>query len=139
MIERELTAGPLTLRLAFEPGGALCRVNLPAEVPENFDCATLRDLCGQLAAFPLSFSDGGPFARKVWEQMRRIPWGSALTYRELGEAIGSPLASRAIGQACGKNPLPIVVPCHRVIAETGPGGFSLGLAWKHKLLELESE
>src|SRR4051812_19593839 len=129
MIEREITAGPLTLRLAFDSAGALCRVDLPADVPENLDCATLRTLSEQLAAFPLSIEHGAPFARKVWERMRQIPWGSALTYRELGESIGSPLGSRAIGQACGKNRLPIVIPCHRVIAETGPGGFALGLLW----------
>ncbi|MES2572846.1 MAG: MGMT family protein, partial [Verrucomicrobiota bacterium] len=93
----------------------------------------------ELARLPLSFEGGTPFARKVWERMQRIPWGSALTYRELGESIGSPLASRAIGQACGKNQLPLIIPCHRVVAETGLGGFALGPEWKCKLLELESE
>jgi O-6-methylguanine DNA methyltransferase len=62
-----------------------------------------------------------------------------MTYRELASAVGSPRASRAIGNACAQNRLLIVVPCHRVLAESGLGGFRLGLAWKRRLLELESE
>jgi O-6-methylguanine DNA methyltransferase len=139
MTRRELRVGPLALTLSFNGEGHLCAVQIPVEVPENLDAATLREACSQLAAFPLCLEHGAPFARAVWEQMRAIPWGSALTYGELALQLGNPRAVRAVGQACGKNTLLLVVPCHRVLAQSGPGGFNLGLEWKHKLLELESE
>ena len=85
------------------------------------------------------FDDAPPFHRKVWQRLRKIPWGSALTYAEMATAVGSPRAFRAVGQACAANPLPIIVPCHRILAQSGLGGFSGGLDWKRKLLELESE
>jgi O-6-methylguanine DNA methyltransferase len=71
--------------------------------------------------------------------MLAIPWGSALTYGELAVAVGSPRATRAVGTACATNRLPLIIPCHRVLAADGPGGFSSGLEWKAKLLELETE
>jgi len=81
-----------------------------------------------------------PFARQVYEGARRIPAGRTMTYGELAKEINVPTASRAVGQALGKNPIPLIIPCHRVIAANNkPGGFSAhgGLWTKAKMLELE--
>ena len=79
-----------------------------------------------------------PFRKKVYRQLCLIPYGSVLTYKEIGENISLPNGQRAVGQAVGSNPLPIIVPCHRVVAQSGLGGFSLGLEMKRKLLAIES-
>lgn len=81
---------------------------------------------------------GTPFQRKVWLQIARIPRGQTRSYAWLARAIGKPKAYRAVAKACGANPLPIVIPCHRVIASDGSiGGFSGGIETKRKLLESE--
>lgn len=86
---------------------------------------------------PVAFH-GTPFQCAVWRELQRIPFGCTVSYRELGERMGRPAASRAIGGAVGKNPLLIFVPCHRVIrADGGLGGFSAGLDAKIALLERE--
>jgi methylated-DNA-[protein]-cysteine S-methyltransferase len=78
------------------------------------------------------------FTRKVLEQTARIPFGSVSTYREVATRAGSPLAVRAAGNALGSNPIPIVVPCHRVVRTGGGlGGYTGGIERKVKLLELE--
>ena len=118
--------------------GALHEVTLPKEVPENLTPTELSDMLAQLAKF-LRRSNGAPFTQRVWERMSQIPWGHALTYQELAEEVGSPLACRAVGQACAKNPLPLIVPCHRVLANEGLGGFAYGAAWKSALLAVETE
>lgn len=87
---------------------------------------------------PLDLAAGTPFQRRVWEAARRIPYGTAASYVDLARLAGHPRASRAVGNALGANPVPIVVPCHRVIhADQSIGGFSSGLTWKRFLLELE--
>jgi len=80
---------------------------------------------------------GSEFELRVWNALRAIPWGRTRTYGEIARAIGDPGAARAVGRANGRNPLPIVVPCHRVLSGTGLGGFSAGLEWKQRLLALE--
>jgi methylated-DNA-[protein]-cysteine S-methyltransferase len=81
---------------------------------------------------------GTPFQRRVWEGLRRIPAGETCSYGDLARAIGAPSATRAVGTANGQNPIPIVIPCHRVIAADGKlGGFSSGLPRKVWLLEHE--
>lgn len=86
---------------------------------------------------PLDLS-GGPFQAAAWEAMRAIPLGHVVTYAELAERAGSPRASRASGSACGANPVPLFVPCHRVVAASGGlGGFGGGLEMKRALLRLE--
>jgi O-6-methylguanine DNA methyltransferase len=81
---------------------------------------------------------GTGFQRRVWEELRRIPHGSTLTYGELAARLGVPRAARAVGQANGRNPIPIVVPCHRVVAANGRlGGFTGGVDIKEFLLGLE--
>ena len=78
------------------------------------------------------------FQRAVWAALRKIPRGGALTYFELARRAGHPRAARAAGSACGANPLPLFIPCHRAVAANGGwGGFSAGLAWKVLLLSGE--
>lgn len=81
---------------------------------------------------------GTPFQRTVWEAIRAIPYGQRRTYGELAAAVGRPHAARAVGQATGQNPLPLVIPCHRVVARGGLGGYAGGLALKAWLLEREA-
>ena len=80
---------------------------------------------------------GSEFELRVWNALRAIPWGRTRTYGEIARAIGEPGSARAVGRANGRNPLPIVVPCHRVVSEKGLGGYSGGLEWKQRLLALE--
>lgn len=96
---------------------------------------------GKLSVFqlPLHFV-GTAFQTQVWFALKSIPYGTTLSYRELAEIIGSPKAFRAVGNANGKNPLPILIPCHRVITHNGSlGGYSGGLERKHVLLSLETK
>ncbi len=83
---------------------------------------------------------GTVFERKVWEELKKIPLGTTKSYKQIAKAIGRPNASRAVANACGKNPKPIEIPCHRVIKSDGSlGGYSAqgGAETKRKLLELE--
>ncbi len=87
---------------------------------------------------PLDLSSGTPFQQNVWRALRKISRGKTRSYGEIAQAISKPKAVRAVGGACGANPIPIFVPCHRVLAANGkPGGFSGGLDWKRKLLARE--
>ena len=79
-----------------------------------------------------------PFQRRVWEATQMIPWGEVRTYSWVAEKVGAPKAPRAVGRALGANPLPIIIPCHRVVARNGGlGGYSSGLEMKKRFLELE--
>ena len=81
---------------------------------------------------------GTEFQKRVWDQLRRIPHGTTVTYGELARRIGDPKASRAVGLANGKNPISIIVPCHRVVGANGKlTGYAGGLPRKEKLLSLE--
>ena len=80
---------------------------------------------------------GTPFERQVWRALLQVPYGETRTYAWLARQIGRPRAARAVGQALGKNPLPLFFPCHRIVAVKGRGGFSGGLAIKEFLLRLE--
>jgi O-6-methylguanine DNA methyltransferase len=87
---------------------------------------------------PFDLSEGTAFQQAVWQAMSHIPTGQVQTYGELAAAIGKPKAVRAVGAACGANPIPVLIPCHRVIAAHGKlGGFSSGLHWKRRLLASE--
>jgi methylated-DNA-[protein]-cysteine S-methyltransferase len=94
---------------------------------------------GELECFgqPLA-PEGTAFQLKVWNQLCEIPYGETISYQELASRIGNPQASRAVGLANGSNPIPILIPCHRVIGSNGKlTGYGGGLAIKHKLLALE--
>ena len=82
--------------------------------------------------------EGTDFQRRVWAELRRIPFGETISYGELAARVGKPTASRAVGAANGRNPLPVVVPCHRVIGSSGRlVGYGGGLPTKQALLDLE--
>jgi len=84
--------------------------------------------------FPVRI-EGSRFQKRVWEIVRRIPYGAVITYGEIAKVLNT--SPRAVGIALSKNLLPIYIPCHRVIAKDGLGGFSEGLAWKKFLLKVE--
>jgi O-6-methylguanine DNA methyltransferase len=95
---------------------------------------------GKPMKLPYDLTQGTPLQRAVWLALTRIPYGQTISYSQLADVVGFPRAVRAVASACGANPLPLVIPCHRVVAKDGTlGGFSLGgLAVKEKLLALES-
>jgi methylated-DNA-[protein]-cysteine S-methyltransferase len=87
---------------------------------------------------PMDLSSGTNFQRKVWAALQTIPMGKTKTYAGVAAFIRKPKATRAVGGACGANPVPLIIPCHRVVAAQGRlGGFSSGLHWKRKLLDRE--
>jgi O-6-methylguanine DNA methyltransferase len=87
----------------------------------------------------IDLSNGTDFQREVWKALLQIKAGHTLSYGEVAEAIGRPGAVRAVGAACGANPIPVLIPCHRVLAAGKKiGGFSSGLDWKRKLLAREN-
>lgn len=87
---------------------------------------------------PLDLSRGTEFQKKVWRALLQIRAGETRSYSEIARAIGFPNAARAVGAACGANAIPVIVPCHRVLAaHQRLGGFSAGLKWKRLLLERE--
>ena len=94
---------------------------------------------GKRSAFDLPLDlEGTSFQLGVWEELLKIPYGSSLSYAGIARRIGNPRASRAVGAAAARNPLPIIVPCHRVIGSSGKlVGFTGGLPIKERLLELE--
>jgi len=95
----------------------------------------------QLKAFDLPLApEGTPFQQLVWGELLKIPYGETISYGELAHRIGNPKASRAVGLANGSNPIPIVIPCHRVIGSNGKlTGYGGGLPIKEKLLALEHQ
>ncbi len=118
----------------------------PVPAPEHpILCAAERQLneyfTGRRSDFELPLEPhGSDFQKKVWQALRKIPFGQTRSYREIAEAIGAAAAIRAVGRANGKNPLSIVVPCHRVIGSKGSlTGFAGGLPAKAALLALEAD
>jgi O-6-methylguanine DNA methyltransferase len=143
-----------TFRARFEASGALAQLLLPEESPPAGGEARPRRSSGSAEplvrqldeyaggarrAFELPLALAGtPFQLRVWEELRRIPYGATISYGELARRIGRPAAVRAVAQACGANPVPVVVPCHRVVGADGRlVGYGGGLPWKRFLLELE--
>ncbi len=83
---------------------------------------------------------GTPFQQKVWKALTMIPYGHTISYQELARQIGQPKASRAVGNANGKNPICLLIPCHRVVRSNGAlGGYAYGIETKAFLLKLEGE
>lgn len=124
----------------------------PAELdshwPQDAAHALLRQACAQLNAYfngrlqrfelPLDLSAGTPFQQQVWQQLSQISHGQRSSYGELARRLGRPQAVRAIGAAVGRNPLSIIIPCHRVLGHDGSlTGYAGGLPRKRALLELE--
>ena len=94
---------------------------------------------GQRQSFSLPLAPPGtPFQQRVWQELQCIPFGTTLTYRELAQRLGMPHAARAVGHANGRNPLAIVIPCHRLIGSDGQlRGYAGGIALKQRLLQHE--
>jgi methylated-DNA-[protein]-cysteine S-methyltransferase len=103
--------------------------------------AALKDILSGRAAEvlpPLDLTGGTEFQQAVWRELRKISFGKTRSYGEIARAIGKARAVRAVGSACGANPVPVLVPCHRVLAAHGKiGGFGGGLDWKRRLLACE--
>ncbi len=154
-----MTETPIgTLMLSAE-GGAVTGVRFAgsALIPETWeddaaDREVLLRLTEQLGEYfsgerqsfdvPISFDSAhapkiSPFRRRVWEALRTVPYGETVTYGELAAMTGNPRACRAAGSACGANPMLLLVPCHRVVASDGIGGFAGRLDVKRMLLMLE--
>ena len=88
--------------------------------------------------FPIDMTHGTSFQRQVWRAILRIPYGRVRSYRWVADRVGRPEYARAVGYALGANPVPIIVPCHRVVTSDGSlGGFTGGLSIKRRLLQLE--
>ena len=147
-------AAPIGMLRLFSDGEAL--IGLETAEQSNgrvrrADCtedhAPFREVCRQLDRYfareattfdvPLVLR-GTPFEQAVWAELRKIPFGATISYATLALCMGNPLAVRAVGRANGKNPVSIIVPCHRVIGSDGSlTGYAGGIACKRALLELE--
>ena len=145
--------GPVTIA---DNGSAITHLFIGASFTEMFDAEAnavrtetllIQEAHRQLEAYlkgtrqsfdiPLA-PNGTDFQQKVWNVLREIPYGTTQTYGAIARAIGSPRASRAVGTACGRNPILILTPCHRVIGTNGKlTGFAAGLDLKAALLKLE--
>lgn len=149
---------PIGDLLALSDGTALVHLGLPADRhptrpdlpepswrsgPDAVIDAVAEQLAayfaGELRGFDLPLAPAGTaFQQRVWAALRSIPYGTTATYRQIAEAVGNPAATRAVGTANARNPLPIIVPCHRVIGTDGSlTGYAGGLEAKRHLLTLE--
>ena len=139
-----------TVSITEDGHGMITGVYLPcSNLPSMDQCETpaLKEaakqineyLAGKRTEFDLDlYYDGSDFRSRVMEELNRIPYGEVRTYKQVAEAIGYPNSMRAVGTACRDNPLPILVPCHRVIPSTGGyGNYNGGVSMKKKLLNLE--
>ena len=136
-----------TVTVGYEDGAVVfLKLGRNSDIPEDpspFSDHVAAELCEYFEGKRASFSfpvrlDGTAFQQSVWEELLKIPYGQTRTYGEIASAIGRPKAARAVGIACGKNPVWIVVPCHRVIGKNDTlTGYAGGLDLKQKLLDLE--
>ncbi len=118
-------------------GAAVGRAPAPRGLAEAVEAAIRRH---EAFRGPVDLTRVGPFEREVLAALRRIPAGQVRTYREIARALGEPGAARAVGMACARNPLPLLIPCHRVVrSDGGLGGYSLrgGVDLKRRLLQAE--
>lgn len=110
------------------------------KAPKSFKKELAEYFGGRLRDFSqeIAFAQGTEFERAVWLALKKIPYGQTRSYKWLAEQVGKPSASRAVGQALAKNPIPIVLPCHRIIEADGRiGGYTPGIDIKRRLLALE--
>lgn len=92
----------------------------------------------QSLELPLDLQGGTELQRRVWQELCKIPYGSTISYSDLAARVAEPQAIRAVASACGKNPLPLAIPCHRVFGKDGSlGGFAWGVDKKEQLLQIE--
>jgi methylated-DNA-[protein]-cysteine S-methyltransferase len=130
--------------ISFSAGGRAVKAEPNWKRDESRFKETIRQLQayfrGELKDFNLPLAlEGTPFQRGVWKNLLAIPYGKTISYGQLADRIGQPKAVRAVGLANGQNPIPIIIPCHRVIGSNGKlTGYGGGLPVKEKLLALES-
>ncbi len=142
----QISVGPLGLRrLRLWEGGIPTRQaraeRAEAELLRSTQTQLQAYFAGQLTHFdlPLDWSEASDFYRQVWEELCKIPYGRTTSYQYIAEQLGDKNAIRAVGQANARNPIAIVVPCHRVIAKSGDlQGYVYGLDFKRRLLALEN-
>jgi len=118
------------------------RVSFSRLAPESTSClaeeiAAYVEVGGPCPQAELDFSGCTRFQKKIYALVQEIPRGGAMTYGQIAEKAGCSGAARAVGRALAANPFPILIPCHRVLARNGLGGFAFGLETKERLLELE--
>lgn len=141
---------PLGLMGLEEEDGALVSLRLPGQPMPRIAChetplltegkrQVLEYLAGARRVFDLPLAPRGTeFYRSVWQALEEIPYGETRSYRDIAQAVGRPKAVRAVGQANHNNPIPIIIPCHRVVGSGGAlTGYAGGLEIKEKLLRLE--
>ena len=113
-----------------------------AKATERYTLELLEYFAGERQIFdlPLDFcGQATAFQQQVWQEIAKVPFGETSSYSLLDEAVGRPTATRAVGSAVGRNPLSIVVPCHRILRKDGGvGGYAGGLPLKYRLLEIEN-
>jgi methylated-DNA-[protein]-cysteine S-methyltransferase len=131
-------SGHLLTGIMFEkPAGLLIKKNeetgaAKRELTEYFEKGRREFSCGT------AFLEGTDFEKEVWNMLKEVPYGETRTYKWVAEKVGNPHAFRATGNALGKNPIPIIFPCHRIIESDGSiGGYSSGIEIKRRLLEIE--
>jgi len=129
------------LKALYLPNETVPRMDVGTDpVTEQTEREIGEYLSGKRKSFEVPvYADGSDFARKVLEQMSRIPYGSTLTYGELAKRSGRPGAARAVGSVCSHNRIPIIIPCHRVVASDGVGRYAGGTALKKRLITMEKE
>jgi methylated-DNA-[protein]-cysteine S-methyltransferase len=121
--------------------GAVASAGAPDEVLSLAVDELARYFDGTLTTFtvPVSVPGGSPFEKAVWHEMTQIPYGRTRTYGSVAASVGDPTAARAVGVACNRNPVAVIVPCHRIVGAGGKlVGFGGGLPKKRHLLELEA-
>ena len=139
-----------TLWVSYECGKILslsktkpqCSFSIETQDPsleKNIELKIQKYLLGNedLKSLPIKFEKGTDFQIKVWKEIYKIPIGRTVTYQQLATRMGRPKAFRAVASACGANPIGLIVPCHRVVAKKGLGGFFWGLNLKKQLLNIE--
>lgn len=148
--------GDVPLAVGIDDDGAVCRIHFMSSAktkklpeawltewpeavyihhPKAIAALTRHIFAGKACAILMV---GTPFQQSVWKQIAKIPSGDVISYADIARRLKKPLASRAVGTACGANPVPLLVPCHRVLASNGGlGGFGGGLPLKKKLLAVE--
>ena len=162
VIRYGIAPSPLGFLLVAATEQGLCRVCLAPEkaelealIQEEFAQATLQPADTQLQQWLQQLIDylggklitldlpcdmrGTAFQMQVWQALKNIPWGTTVSYGDLAAAINNPKAIRAVGSACGANPVALVIPCHRVVRQDGDlGGYRWGIDRKQALLKLET-
>lgn len=126
-------------RLGLDDSSSIARNQAALEPWLERIAAALRGEVELFEDWPLDWRGTTPFQRAIWTATRQIPWGQTRSYWWVAVRAGNPRAARAVGQAMGANPIPIVVPCHRVIRADGQlGGFGGGVDLKRQMLKVES-